>query len=52
MILFSDRGIPKSHRHMHGYGSHTFSLINKDRKLTWCKFIYKTDQGSFKLKVK
>ncbi|XP_066139107.1 catalase-like [Euwallacea fornicatus] len=45
MILFSDRGIPKTYRHLHGYGSHTFSLINKDRKLTWCKFIYKTDQG-------
>ncbi|XP_048519328.1 catalase isoform X3 [Dendroctonus ponderosae] len=45
MFLFSDRGIPKSYRHQHGFGSHTFSLINKDRKLTWCKFIYKTDQG-------
>ncbi|XP_050307685.1 catalase-like [Anthonomus grandis grandis] len=45
MILFSDRGIPKGHRHQHGYGSHTFSLIDKNRKLTWCKFIYKTDQG-------
>lgn len=45
MFLFSDRGIPDGHRHQHGYGSHTFSLIGKDRKLTWCKFIYKTDQG-------
>ncbi|XP_030760908.1 catalase-like [Sitophilus oryzae] len=45
MFLFSDRGIPNGHRHQHGYGSHTFSLINKDRKLTWCKFIYKTNQG-------
>ncbi|CAG9768847.1 unnamed protein product [Ceutorhynchus assimilis] len=45
MFLFSDRGIPRGHRHQHGFGSHTFSLINKDRKLTWCKFIYKTDQG-------
>ena len=24
----SDRGIPKSYRHMHGFGSHTFSFIN------------------------
>lgn len=45
MFLFSDRGIPDGHRHQHGYGSHTFSLINKDRQITWCKFIYKTDQG-------
>jgi catalase len=22
-ILFSDRGLPKSYRHMHGFGSHT-----------------------------
>ena len=27
-ILFSDRGIPDGYRHMHGYSSHTFSLIN------------------------
>src|SRR6202162_19087 len=24
-ILFSDRGIPKSYRHMHGFGSHAYS---------------------------
>ena len=29
-ILMSDRGTPKSYRHMNGYGSHTFSLINQD----------------------
>ncbi len=27
-ILFSDRGLPKSYRHMHGFGSHTYSFIN------------------------
>ena len=27
-ILFSDRGLPKSYRHVNGYGSHTYSLIN------------------------
>ncbi|KAH1021450.1 hypothetical protein HUJ04_010963 [Dendroctonus ponderosae] len=52
MFLFSDRGIPKSYRHQHGFGSHTFSLINKDRKLTWCKFIYKTDQGKWRITKK
>ncbi|RZC41576.1 Catalase-rel domain containing protein, partial [Asbolus verrucosus] len=45
LVLFSDRGIPDGHRHMHGYGSHTFSLINENRKVTWVKFHYKTDQG-------
>ena len=27
-ILFSDRGTPDGYRHMNGYSSHTFSLIN------------------------
>ena len=27
-ILMSERDIPKSFRHMHGFGSHTFSFIN------------------------
>lgn len=48
MFLFSDRGIPKSYRHMDGYGSHTFSFVDKNKKLTYCKFHYKTNQGLFK----
>ena len=28
-IVMSDRGIPKSYRTMHGFGSHTYSLINE-----------------------
>src|ERR1700723_138350 len=31
-ILMSDRGLPKSLRHMHGFGSHTFSLINANNE--------------------
>ena len=27
-IVMSDRGIPATYRHMHGFGSHTFSFIN------------------------
>lgn len=45
MILFSDRGTPYSYRHMNGYGSHTFSLINKDNERVWVKFHFKTAQG-------
>lgn len=45
MFLFSDRGIPDGHRYMHGYGSHTFSLIDSDAHVTYCKFHYRTDQG-------
>lgn len=44
-ILFSDRGIPKSIRHMNGYGSHTYSFINEDNERVWCKFHFKTMQG-------
>jgi len=44
-ILFSDRGIPKTLRHMNGYGSHTYSLINDEGERVWCKFHFKTEQG-------
>ena len=44
-ILFSDRGIPSSFRHMHGFGSHTFSFINAKRERVWCKFHLKSKQG-------
>ena len=44
-ITMSDRGIPASYRHMHGFGSHTFSFINKDNVRTWVKFHFKTLQG-------
>jgi catalase len=45
MILFSDRGTPYSYRHMHGFGSHTFSMINAQNKRVWVKFHVKTNQG-------
>ncbi|MFZ4116350.1 MAG: catalase [Chthoniobacterales bacterium] len=44
-ILFSDRGIPLNLRHMNGYGSHTYSLIDKHGKRRWVKFHFKTVQG-------
>lgn len=44
-ILFSDRGIPDGFRHMHGYGSHTYSLVNKDGVRTWIKWHFRTKQG-------
>jgi len=44
-ILFSDRGLPKSYRHMNGYGSHTYSLINARNERFWVKFHFKTVQG-------
>ena len=44
-MLFSDRGIPKSYRHMNGYGSHTYSFINAANQRFWVKFHLKTLQG-------
>jgi catalase len=45
MILMSDRGTPFSYRYMHGFGSHTFSLINKNNEQVWVKFHFVTLQG-------
>ncbi|WP_078084362.1 catalase [Microbulbifer mangrovi] len=44
-ILMSDRGIPLSYRHMHGFGSHTFSFWNKKGERFWVKWHLKTQQG-------
>jgi len=44
-ILFSDRGIPKSYRHLHGFGSHTYSFINAKNERFWVKFHFRTLQG-------
>lgn len=44
-IVMSDRGIPATYRHMHGFGSHTFSFINADNERFWVKFHFKTRQG-------
>jgi len=44
-ILMSDRGLPTSVRHMNGYGSHTYSVINAANERFWVKFHFKTQQG-------
>lgn len=44
-ITMSDRGLPFSYRHMNGYGSHTFSLIDAKNQRIWVKFHFKTHQG-------
>ena len=44
-ITMSERGIPLSYRHMNGYGSHTYSLINANNERVWVKFHLKTQQG-------
>ncbi len=44
-IVMSDRGLPDGYRHMHGFGSHTFSFINADNERHWVKFTFKSRQG-------
>ncbi len=44
-IVMSDRGIPKSYRHMHGFGSHTYSMINAQNERVWVKFHFVSQQG-------
>ena len=44
-ITMSDRGIPLSYRHMHGFGSHTFSMINDKNERVWVKFHLVCQQG-------
>ena len=45
MILMSDRGIPYSYRHMHGFGSHTLSFWNNEGVRVWVKWHLKSNQG-------
>ncbi|PTQ07740.1 catalase [Sphingomonas oleivorans] len=44
-ILMSERGIPRSYRYMHGFGSHSFSMINAANERVWVKFHFRCQQG-------
>jgi catalase len=44
-ITMSDRGIPASYRHMHGFGSHAFSMISAQGERHWVKFHWVCQQG-------
>ncbi len=44
-IVMSERGIPASYRHMHGFGSHSYSFWNAAGERFWVKFHFKTQQG-------
>ncbi len=45
LILMSDRGTPYGYRHMHGFGSHTFSLVNAENETVFVKFHFISQQG-------
>lgn len=44
-IDVSDRDLPQSFRHMHGFGSHTYSFINGNNERFWVKFHFRCQQG-------
>jgi len=45
MWAMSDRTIPRTLRHMQGFGIHTFRLVNAAGKSTFVKFHWKPKQG-------
>ena len=45
LILMSDRGTPYGYRHMHGFSSHTLSMINSANQRHYVKFHFLTAQG-------
>ncbi|GGC86672.1 catalase [Tersicoccus solisilvae] len=44
--LMGDRGIPKTWRHMDGFGSHTYQWINAAGERFWVKYHFQTNQGN------
>jgi len=44
--LMGDRGIPRSWRHMPGYGSHTYQWINAAGERFWVKYHFHALQGN------
>lgn len=44
-IVMSDRGIPRTYRHMHGFSSHTYSFWNAASERFWVKMHFVSQQG-------
>ena len=43
--LMGERGLPRTWRHMNGYGSHTYLWINEVGEKFWVKYHFHTEQG-------
>ncbi|MDO5645220.1 MAG: catalase [Dermabacter sp.] len=43
--LMGQRGLPKTWRHMNGYGSHTYMWVNESGEKFWVKYHFHTQQG-------
>ncbi len=44
-VLMSDRGTPRTLRHINGYSGHTYMWINANGERFWGKYHFKTEQG-------
>ncbi len=45
LILFADRGVPRSYREMHGYSAHAFMWYNQNNEHVWVKYHLLADAG-------
>jgi catalase len=43
--LMGPRGLPRTWRHMNGYGSHTYMWVNAAGQKYWVKYHFHTEQG-------
>jgi catalase len=43
--LMGERGLPRTWRHMNGYGSHTYMWVNASGEKFWVKYHFHTQQG-------
>ena len=43
--LMGPRGLPRTWRHMNGYGSHTYMWVNEEGDRFWVKYHFHTNQG-------
>jgi catalase len=43
--VMGDRGLPRSWRHLNGYGSHTYQWINAEGERFWVQYHFKSRQG-------
>jgi catalase len=43
--LMGDRGLPRSWRHLNGYGSHTYQWINAQGQRYWVQYHFESRQG-------
>lgn len=49
--MYSDKGIPDGFRHMDGWGSNTYKLVNSKNEPVYNKFYWRTNQGVKNLDV-